>query len=38
MENRFDMVIIGSGLGGLECGVILSKEGYKVCIVEQSAV
>ncbi|MEG0033920.1 MAG: NAD(P)-binding protein, partial [Mucinivorans sp.] len=38
MENRFDVVIIGSGLGGLECGVILSKEGYKVCIVEQSAV
>lgn len=38
MENRFDVVIIGSGLGGLECGVILSKEGYNVCVLEQAAV
>lgn len=38
MENRFDVVIIGSGLGGLECGVMLSKEGYNVCVLEQSAI
>ncbi len=31
----FDVIIIGSGLGGLECGVILSKEGYNVCVVEK---
>ena len=31
----YDVVIVGSGLGGLVCGSILSKEGYKVCIVEQ---
>ncbi|MDR2557059.1 MAG: NAD(P)-binding protein, partial [Bacteroidales bacterium] len=37
MEN-FDIVIIGSGLGGLECGVILSKEGFKVCVLEQHRV
>jgi len=34
--NQFDVVIIGSGLGGLECGYILSKEGYKVCILEKN--
>src|SRR5262245_58340617 len=34
--NDFDVVIIGSGLGGLECGYILSKEGYKVCILEKN--
>lgn len=34
--SKYDVVIIGSGLGGLSCGVILSKEGYKVCILEQS--
>lgn len=38
MDNIFDIVIIGSGLGGLECGVTLSKEGYSVCVVEQAAI
>lgn len=28
-------VIIGSGLGGLSCGVILSRNGYDVTILEQ---
>jgi all-trans-retinol 13,14-reductase len=31
----YDTVIIGSGLSGLICASILSKEGEKVCIVEQ---
>lgn len=34
MEKQ-DIVIIGSGLGGLLCGYILSKEGYKVGVVEK---
>ena len=29
--SKYDIIIIGSGLGGLECGAILSKEGYNVC-------
>jgi all-trans-retinol 13,14-reductase len=33
---EFDVVIIGSGLGGLLCGNILSMEGYKVCIIEKN--
>jgi len=33
--NDFDIVIIGSGLGGLSCGSILSQRGYKVCVLEQ---
>lgn len=28
-------IIIGSGLGGLSCGVILAKNGYKVTVLEQ---
>ncbi len=35
---KFDVVIIGAGLGGLECGYILSKSGMKVCIVEKNTV
>ena len=34
--NRYDIVIIGSGIGGLVCGAILSKEGYRVCILEKN--
>lgn len=33
--SKYDVVIIGSGLGGLLCGNILSKEGMNVCILEK---
>lgn len=36
MSKTFDVVIVGSGLGGLACGAILAKEGYKVCILEKN--
>jgi all-trans-retinol 13,14-reductase len=32
----YDVIIIGSGLGGLLCGNILSREGFNVCIVEKN--
>ncbi|MFT3932345.1 MAG: NAD(P)-binding protein [Chitinophagaceae bacterium] len=32
----FDIIIIGSGMGGLVCGDILSREGYRICIVEKN--
>jgi len=35
MQSKYDVAIIGSGLGGLVCGYILSKNGYKVAIFEQ---
>lgn len=35
-NNRYDVVIIGSGIGGLVCGGILSREGYRVCILEKN--
>ena len=37
MQSKYDISIIGSGLGGLTCGYILSKNGYKVAIFEQGA-
>jgi len=33
--EQFDVVITGSGLGGLLSAVILAKEGMKVCVLEK---
>ncbi|MDR1223487.1 MAG: NAD(P)/FAD-dependent oxidoreductase [Tannerella sp.] len=32
---KYDVIIIGSGLGGLQCGYILSKHGLNVCVLEK---
>lgn len=32
---KYDVIIIGSGLGGLECGYILAKRGMSVLILER---
>lgn len=34
--SKFDVTIIGSGLGGMECAQILSKEGLSVCMIEKN--
>jgi len=34
---KYDVIIIGSGLGGLLCGYMLSKKGYKVLILEKNS-
>ena len=38
MEGQFDIIVIGSGLGGLECGAMLAREGMGVCVTEQADV
>ncbi|MGC8913057.1 MAG: NAD(P)-binding protein [Thermoplasmata archaeon] len=35
VENEYDVIIVGSGIGGLTCGALLSKRGYKVLVLEQ---
>jgi all-trans-retinol 13,14-reductase len=35
--NRYDVIIAGSGLGGLLCGIMLAREGKGVCILEKEA-
>ncbi|MEI7596287.1 MAG: FAD-dependent oxidoreductase [Bacteroidota bacterium] len=35
MIKKYDIVIIGSGLGGLLCAAILGKNGYSVCVIEK---
>jgi all-trans-retinol 13,14-reductase len=32
---EYDVIVIGSGIGGLSCAALLSKFGRKVCVLEQ---
>lgn len=32
----YDVAIIGSGLSGLQCAYLLSKEGYRVCVIDKN--
>ena len=34
---KFDFLILGSGLGGLQTAYILSKEGFNVCVIEKNS-
>ncbi|MCB0698858.1 MAG: NAD(P)/FAD-dependent oxidoreductase [Chitinophagales bacterium] len=34
-NTKYDVVVIGGGLGGILTAVLLSKEGMNVCVVEQ---
>lgn len=34
---KYDVIVIGSGLGGLECAYILSREGRSVLLLEKGA-
>lgn len=36
MHKEFDIVIMGSGLGGLVCATILAKEGLQVLVLEKN--
>ncbi len=36
MTTIFDIIILGSGIGGLETASILSKKGFKVCVLEKN--
>lgn len=35
LKDRYDVVVIGAGMGGLTCGGLLAKQGYSVLICEQ---
>ena len=33
--DRFDAIVIGSGLGGLSCAAAFARQGFKVLVIEQ---
>lgn len=37
MSQKYDIIIAGSGLGGLVCGYILARKGFKIAILEKNA-
>jgi len=36
INDKFDVIVIGAGVGGLSAGTLLAKEGLKVLILEQN--
>ena len=37
-NNEYDVIVVGGGFGGLSCGSMLAKNGYKVLVLEKNAV
>ncbi len=35
IQSKYDVIILGAGIGGLVCGAFLAKSGKKVLIIEQ---
>lgn len=35
LQNKYDVIVIGGGIGGLTAGGLLAKEGMRVLVVEQ---
>ncbi len=35
-KNVYDVIIVGGGFGGLSCGSLLAKHGYKVLLLEKN--
>jgi all-trans-retinol 13,14-reductase len=35
-DHTYDLVVVGSGMGGLSCGLLFAMEGYKVCVLERN--
>ena len=34
MQNNYDVIVIGSGIGGIASATLLAKAGYKTLLIE----
>ncbi len=37
LKDKYDVVVVGAGIGGLTCGALLAKEGLDVLVAEQGS-
>ncbi|MHB8278897.1 MAG: phytoene desaturase family protein [Candidatus Humimicrobiaceae bacterium] len=37
-SKKYDVIIIGAGIGGLTCGALLAKNGFKTLVIEQHSI
>lgn len=37
-QGTYDVIVIGAGIGGLTCGALLAKNGFKTLVLEQHTV
>jgi len=35
LKDRYDVIVVGAGMGGLTCGALLARQGKSVLICEQ---
>lgn len=35
-DSRWDVVVVGGGMGGVACGALLARAGLRVCVLERS--
>jgi phytoene dehydrogenase-like protein len=37
-KDKYDVIVIGAGIGGLTCGALLAKQGLRVLVAEQHSI
>jgi all-trans-retinol 13,14-reductase len=38
IKDKYDVIVIGAGIGGLTCGALLAKEGLSVLVADQHSI